>query len=71
MLVSESSSNNVLPSNNERSNIEKNNATDISEWRHCVKNLSVSSHESQANRLIDENNGYWQSSGLQGKVHKN
>ena len=34
----------------------------------CVKNITVSSRENQAMRLIDGNEGYWQSSGAQGKV---
>lgn len=40
----------------------------IKDWHHCVKHLSVSSKESMAHRLIDGSEGYWQSSGSQGKV---
>ena len=40
----------------------------IKDWHHCVKHLSVSSKESMAHRLVDGSEGYWQSSGSQGKV---
>uniref|UniRef100_T1IYS2 HECT-type E3 ubiquitin transferase n=1 Tax=Strigamia maritima TaxID=126957 RepID=T1IYS2_STRMM len=37
------------------------------EWSQCVKNLTVSSRESWAHRLISGSGSYWQSSGTQGK----
>jgi E3 ubiquitin-protein ligase HERC2 len=40
----------------------------IKEWGRVVKDLSVSSRESQAYRLVDSTDSYWQSSGPQGKV---
>ena len=40
----------------------------VDNWHMCVKNITVSSRENQAMRLIDGNEGYWQSSGTQGKV---
>lgn len=40
----------------------------VDSWHMCVKNVSVSSRENQVMRLIDGNEGYWQSSGAQGKV---
>ncbi|XP_052829652.1 E3 ubiquitin-protein ligase HERC2 isoform X3 [Octopus bimaculoides] len=43
------------------------NGSLIDNWHMCVKNLTVSSRENQASRLIDEGNGYWQSAGSQGK----
>ncbi|XP_061183765.1 E3 ubiquitin-protein ligase HERC2-like isoform X1 [Saccostrea echinata] len=39
----------------------------IDDWHSCVKAVTVSSRENQAHRLINGNNGYWQSSGSQGK----
>ncbi|XP_077983839.1 E3 ubiquitin-protein ligase HERC2-like [Glandiceps talaboti] len=40
----------------------------IDEWIRCVKNLTVSTRESQSCRLVDGNPAtYWQSSGSQGK----
>ncbi|ESO89418.1 hypothetical protein LOTGIDRAFT_218809 [Lottia gigantea] len=39
----------------------------VDNWRMCVKNITVSSRENQAERLIDSNTGYWQSIGSQGK----
>ncbi|XP_062576893.1 E3 ubiquitin-protein ligase HERC2-like, partial [Saccostrea cucullata] len=39
----------------------------IDDWHTCVKAITVSSRENQAHRLINGNNGYWQSSGSQGK----
>ncbi|CAH1776574.1 unnamed protein product, partial [Owenia fusiformis] len=43
------------------------NAALIEDWHRCVKQLTVSSRESQAHRLIDGTGGFWQSSGSQGK----
>jgi len=43
-------------------------AGSIDEWHKCVKQLSVSSRESQAHHLIEGQEGCWQSSGTQGKV---
>lgn len=41
----------------------------IDEWDKCIKNLTVSSRERQANRLYDRSlAGCWQSSGQQGNV---
>lgn len=40
----------------------------VDNWHMCVKNITVSSRENQAMKLIDGNEGYWQSSGAQGKV---
>ena len=40
----------------------------VEDWHRCVKQLTVSSKESTAMRLIDGTEGYWQSSGSQGKV---
>ncbi|CAH1268469.1 HERC2 [Branchiostoma lanceolatum] len=39
----------------------------VDEWSRCVRNLTVSSRENQASRLIDGRGSYWQSSGSQGK----
>ncbi|KAK3100706.1 hypothetical protein FSP39_024049, partial [Pinctada imbricata] len=39
----------------------------LEDWHACVKNITVSSRENQAHRLIPTNSGYWQSSGSQGK----
>ena len=41
----------------------------VKEWDRVVKSLMVSSRESQAARLIDGTESYWQSAGSQGKVH--
>ena len=41
----------------------------VKEWDRVVKSLIVSSRESQAERLIDGTESYWQSSGSQGKVN--
>ncbi|KAJ8297784.1 hypothetical protein KUTeg_024315 [Tegillarca granosa] len=43
------------------------NGSLIDDWHTCVKNLTVSSKENTAHRLIDGNSGFWQSSGSQGK----
>ena len=41
------------------------------DWDQIVRHLSVSSNESQANRLTDGiHSTYWQSSGPQGKVSR-
>ena len=40
----------------------------VKEWDRVVKGLMVSSRESQAERLIDGTESYWQSAGSQGKV---
>ena len=41
----------------------------VMDWDQIVRHLSVSSNESQANRLTDGiHSTYWQSSGPQGKV---
>ena len=41
----------------------------VMDWEQVVRHLSVSSNESQANRLTDGvHSTYWQSSGPQGKV---
>jgi len=40
----------------------------IDEWHKCVKQLTVSSRESQAHHLIEGQEGCWQSAGNQGKV---
>lgn len=40
----------------------------VKEWDRVVKSLMVSSRESQAGRLIDGTDSYWQSAGSQGKV---
>lgn len=42
----------------------------LEDWHKVVKNLSVSSKEAQASRLIDGTGGFWQSSGAQGKVSR-
>lgn len=39
----------------------------IEDWHLCVKNLTASSRENQVHRMINGNNGYWQSAGSQGK----
>ncbi|XP_068720941.1 E3 ubiquitin-protein ligase HERC2-like [Montipora capricornis] len=39
----------------------------VKEWDRVVKSLMVSSRESQAERLIDGTESYWQSAGSQGK----
>ncbi|KAK7486952.1 hypothetical protein BaRGS_00021768, partial [Batillaria attramentaria] len=39
----------------------------VDNWHICVKNITVSSRENNAARLIDGNEGYWQSAGSQGK----
>ena len=41
----------------------------VEDWHRCVKQLTVSSKESTAMKLIDGTDGYWQSSGSQGKVN--
>ena len=41
----------------------------VKEWDRVVKSLIVSSRESQAGRLIDGTESYWQSAGSQGKVN--
>lgn len=41
----------------------------IEDWHMCVKNLTVSTRENQAHKLIEGTSGYWQSAGSQGKVH--
>ncbi|XP_064481734.1 E3 ubiquitin-protein ligase HERC2-like isoform X2 [Ornithodoros turicata] len=38
----------------------------IEDWSHCVKNLTVSSHEDIAHRLIDGTHSSWQSCGSPG-----
>lgn len=41
----------------------------VNEWDQIVRNITVSSNESQAHRLYDNIEAtYWQSSGPQGKV---
>ena len=40
----------------------------VRDWNTCVKNLTVSSREGQAQKLVDGSSGFWQSSGSQGKV---
>jgi len=40
----------------------------IDDWHRCVKQLTVSSRENQAHHLVDGQEGFWQSSGNQGKV---
>lgn len=42
----------------------------VKEWDRVVKNLVVSSRESQAERLIDGTESSWQSAGSQGKVRQ-
>ena len=43
----------------------------VMDWDQIVRHLSVSSNESQANRLTDGiHSTYWQSSGPQGKVSR-
>ncbi|KAK6172413.1 hypothetical protein SNE40_016067 [Patella caerulea] len=39
----------------------------VDNWHMCVKNITVSSRENQAENLIISNVGYWQSLGSQGK----
>ena len=39
----------------------------IDDWSRCVKQLSVSSRESHALRLVDGSDSFWQSSGSQGR----
>ncbi|XP_076028585.1 E3 ubiquitin-protein ligase HERC2 isoform X2 [Oratosquilla oratoria] len=39
----------------------------IEDWYRCVRNLSVSSRENWAHRLIDATGSYWQSCGHEGK----
>jgi len=43
-------------------------AASVDEWHKCVKQLTVSSRENQAQCLIEGQEGYWQSAGTQGKV---
>ncbi|XP_064637694.1 E3 ubiquitin-protein ligase HERC2-like isoform X2 [Lineus longissimus] len=43
------------------------NGSLIEDWHRCIKQMTVSSRENQAHRLIDGSGGYWQSSGSQGK----
>ncbi|MPC77545.1 putative E3 ubiquitin-protein ligase HERC2 [Portunus trituberculatus] len=40
----------------------------VEDWHRCVRNLSVSSRENWAHRLIDGTGSYWQSCGQEGKV---
>lgn len=40
----------------------------IDQWDHCVRQITVSSREDIAHRLIDGTNSFWQSAGIQGKV---
>lgn len=40
----------------------------VEDWYRCVRNLSVSSRENWAHRLIDGTGSYWQSCGQEGKV---
>lgn len=41
----------------------------IDDWSRCVRNLTVSSKEGNASRLIDgDSSTFWQSQGSQGKV---
>lgn len=56
------------PGKPHRASSRSSNSTLIESWHQCVKDLSVSSREIQACRLIDGCPGYWQSSGSQGKV---
>jgi len=51
-----------------RKNIDVSGDVFITDWHRCVKQLTVSSKESQAYQLLDGRGGYWQSSGSQGKV---
>jgi hypothetical protein len=44
------------------------NGSLIEDWHCCIKQMTVSSIENQAHRLIDGRGGYWQSYGPQGKV---
>ncbi|XP_052278368.1 E3 ubiquitin-protein ligase HERC2-like [Dreissena polymorpha] len=39
----------------------------LEDWQMCVKNLTVSSRENQALKLLEGNAGHWQSAGSQGK----
>ncbi|KAK8398901.1 hypothetical protein O3P69_004178 [Scylla paramamosain] len=39
----------------------------VEDWHRCVRNLSVSSRENWAHRLIDGTGSYWQSCGQEGK----
>ncbi|XP_042217246.1 E3 ubiquitin-protein ligase HERC2-like isoform X2 [Homarus americanus] len=39
----------------------------VEDWYRCVRNLSVSSRENWAHRLIDGTGSYWQSCGQEGK----
>ena len=39
----------------------------VEEWSSCVKNLTVSSRESWAYRLVEASSSYWQSCGQQGQ----
>jgi len=43
-------------------------ASAVDDWHKCVKQLTVSSRENQAQHLIEGQDGYWQSAGNQGKV---
>ena len=40
----------------------------IEDWYRCVRNLTVSSRENWAHKLIDGTANYWQSCGHEGKV---
>lgn len=42
----------------------------VEDWYRCVKQLTLSSRESNAIKLLDGSDGYWQSSGSQGKVRR-
>lgn len=50
--------------------ISFDNSSYITDWRRCVKHLSVSSRENQAHQMIEgrgDKGGFWQSCGTQGK----
>ncbi|KAK2709534.1 hypothetical protein QYM36_013262, partial [Artemia franciscana] len=50
-----------------RAKIRQQSTGLITDWTVCVKNLTVSSREAWANRLIDGTSSFWQSCGVQGK----
>jgi E3 ubiquitin-protein ligase HERC2 len=56
------------PGKQKHKQVPVSNGSLIEDWHRCIKQMTVSSRENQAHRLIDGSGGYWQSSGSQGKV---
>ena len=57
------------PGKQKKRPVYPSNGSLIDDWHMCVKNLSVSSRENQALKLVEGHSGYWQSAGSQGKVN--